>query len=334
MFFRSRPSLKWLCTVLGRNCMQLGILIILGFLLPRLIPGSPLSFSADQIDVLNAMLPKETFNRFTDYYAPEQPLIKQFAGYLRHLAWGDWGYSFYYGLAVREIVMSRVTLTLLLSLTSIVISIFIAVSLGAYLALKGGGYLEKGLLTLLLVLQTIPVFLLAILCRMLFAHHLGWFPAFGAYPLVMTPADAGFALHFLRHAILPIAVLILYTVPPVAVLTRNVVQKIKREPYVEAAYYFGIRERIIWLYYILLNSLPEILGRLNITFLYAIAGALFVEIIFSYPGMGTLMKVAVEARDYPLIQGIFLVTSIYSIAINMLFELLSIKLNPRLTKMT
>ena len=103
--------------------MLLSILVILGFLLPRLIPGSPLSFSADQIDVLNAMLPEETFNRFTDYYAPEQPLIKQFAGYLRHLARGDWGYSFYYGLAVREIVMSRVTLTLFLSLTSIVISI-------------------------------------------------------------------------------------------------------------------------------------------------------------------------------------------------------------------
>jgi peptide/nickel transport system permease protein len=316
--------------ILGRNCILLVVLIILGFLLPRLIPGSPLSFSGEEINVLNLRLPEETFNRFRDYYVPEQPLVRQFAIYMSHLFNGDWGYSFRYGLPVKKIIMSRVSLTLFLSLTSIAISTIIAIPLGTFLALRRRGRGEKGILMLLLAVQTIPAFLLAIICRLFFAYNLGWFPAFGAYPPGMTPTDAGFAGHFILHAFLPVTVLVVSTVPPVAILTRNVVHKIKREPYVEAAYYFGIREKTIQIYYILLNSFPEIMGRLNIIFLYAIAGALFVEIIFSYPGMGTLMKAAVESRDYPLIQGIFLVTTIYSIAINFVFEVFSDKINPRL----
>ena len=316
--------------VLIRNLSLLFLLMVLGFLLPRLIPGSPLSFSGEEINVLNLRLPEDTFNRFKDYYVPEKPIIYQLLLYFQHLFRGDWGYSFHFGLPVKGIILSRVNLTLFLSITSIFLATSTALPLGAFMAISRNSAWHSFMLMSLVAVQSVPVFLLAILFQMFFAYQLGWFPSFGAYPPGMIPGDPEFVYSLARHSILPLLVLTLSGIPPVAILTRNVVQKVKGEFFVEQAYYFGIRSRIIRIYYILLNSMPEILGRLNIVFLYAVAGALFVEIIFSYPGMGALMKVAVESRDYPLIQGIFLVISLYSITVNLVFEIIFTKINPKL----
>lgn len=321
--------LKDIIKILGKNMILLAVLILLGFILPRLIPGSPLAITEKDIDPRNLQLPIDTFNYFKEYYAPEESLIYQLNNFINQLIQGDLGYSFHYGLPVTELLKSRIGWTLFLSLTGLFLSILIALPLGTFLALTLNTFIKNKTLAILLIFQTFPVFIMAIVFQLIFAYQLGWFPAQGAYPPGIAPGDGEAWSSIVRHAILPLGVVTISGIPSLAILVKNIVEKIKKEPFIEAAYYFGIKNRFINIYYIIWNSLPDILGRLNVRFLYAIAGTLFVEIIFSYPGMGSLMRVAVSSRDYPLIQGIFLVISFYSIIINTLFELVLKKVDPR-----
>lgn len=307
--------------------MLLATLVLLGFLLPRVIPGSPLTLSAEEISAENLRLPASTFNRFTEYYAPDKSLGEQFSLYLSQLARGDWGYSFHYGLPVRNLVRSHIGWTLFLALTSLVLATCIGVLFGFILGTRQRW--QAGI-SVLLTIQAVPAYLLAVLVQLIFAYQLGWFPANGAYPVGVPRTGLVYYSNVLRHAVLPLATLTLSRLPSIAVLTFSVVRRVKQEPYVEAACYHGVPSRIINTHYILLNSLPEIIGRLNIHLLYAISGALFVEMIFSYPGMGSLLREAVGARDYPLVQGIFLAVCLYCIAVNFVYEAVAGKIHPRL----
>ncbi len=323
-------SLQSHSRMLARNIALLAFLALLGFVLPRLIPGSPLTLTGEETDALRLGLSSAAVERFAEYYAPDLPWHEQLARYFAQLLRGDLGYSFHYGLSVRELIQSRIGWTLGLSLSAIAIAVVIAIPLGIRLATSAQGRWPQATISVLLILQTLPDFLLAIIGQLVFSYQLGWLPSHGAYTPGLTKADAAYLASVAEHAILPLAVLVVSRVPGLALLTRNVVQAAKREPYVEVARFNGVNEARIRRSYILRNSLPEILGRLNIHLLYAVAGALFVEMVFSYPGLGILLRTAVSARDYPLVQGVFLVTCLYSIIINTLFEFVLAAVNPRL----
>lgn len=318
--------------ILARNLLLLATLVLLGFILPRLLPGSPLSLSPEELSPANLQMTETAFNRFSQYYAPELSLSQQLIRYLGQLSRGDWGYSFYFGLPVKRLIGSKIGWTLGLSLTSLIVSAAVALPLGSRLALSTRRRRSQVLLLGLVAMQTVPTFLLAILARLLLAYGANWFPATGAYPMGMTANTPGFWAQVIRHGVLPTLVLICGQLPPLAILTHNVVAETKRQPYVEAARYNGVSERIVTRAYILRNSLAEISGRLNIQLLYAITGSLFVEMVFSYPGLGVLLKTAVGARDYPLVQGIFLTICLYSIVVNVAFQLIQRRLDPRLSR--
>ncbi len=323
-------SLQSHSRMLARNLALLAFLALLGFVLPRLIPGSPLTLTGEETDALRLGLSSAAAERFADYYAPDLPWHEQLARYFTQLLRGDLGYSFHYGMPVWELIQSRIGWTLGLSLTAIAMAVTIAIPLGVRLAISAGRKWTHVVLQVLLILQTLPDFLLAIVGQLIFSYQMGWLPSHGAYTPGLTKADVGYLASVAEHFILPLAVLVVSRAPGLAILTRNVVQAVRREPYVEVARFNGVSEHRIRRSYILRNSLPEILGRLNIHLLYAVAGALFVEMVFSYPGLGNLLKTAVSARDYPLVQGVFLVTCLYSIAVNTLFELVLAAVNPRL----
>jgi peptide/nickel transport system permease protein len=304
-------------------------ILLLSFALPRIIPGSPLFFDATDQHALNGLLPTEEFHVFKEYYAVDEPMIKQFFSYGRNILHFDLGYSFYYRLPVRKIIMGRIGWTLFLSITPLIISSFIGMILGLNAAWKMNMKRRTQLLRFFTILQAIPVFVLAVILQLILCYRLHIFPTSGAYDIGMDFNSPYFFMNVIKHAILPISVLILSMVPSIFILTYRIASKIKKESYVEMAYYYNVSEKDIKYKYILKNSLPEILNKLNIHFLYAISGALFVEAIFSYPGMGGLLKIAAASRDYPLLQGILLVTGIYGMMINAMFEKLIKKFNPR-----
>ncbi|WP_350344607.1 ABC transporter permease [Proteinivorax tanatarense] len=308
------------------------LLIVLSFVLPRLLPGSPILSFQEDIHVLNSTLTEETFNRFEDYYAPNEPLWKQFRIYVTSLIRLDLGYSFYYGYPVMDIILGRIGWTLFLSLTSICISFIIAIPIGIYSAMNSDKKEDRLIMGGALFLQSIPIFIIALIIQRIFAYNLGWFPSQGAYDIGVYSSSIEFLKDAGYYMILPLIASTIGLFPSNYILTRNIIIKTKNEPYVQMAHFNNLDRPIIKYHYIFRNALPEIISKLNINVVYAIGGTLFVEMIFSYPGLGMLLKEAVASRDYPLIQGIFIITSIYAIFVNIFFEWLLYKVSPRVSK--
>ena len=313
---------------LGRNLACFVLIIILSFALPRIIPGNPLSLAEGDMHILNMNLPEDTYNVFKEYYAPEKTLGEQFIIYIRHLSKLDLGYSFYYRMPVSRLIAGRIGWTIFLSISSIVISSLIGIPLGLNRAIKKKKT-DNLILGFFSSIQALPSFLVAILFQLIFCFRIKIFPSSGAYTPGMDPFSEGFIKDVLFHSTVPLMTLVFLEVPSIFLLVYNTTSNIKDENYVKTAYYLNIDEKRIKYDYILHNSLPEILSKINIQFLYAISGTLFVESVFSYPGMGSLLKVATTSSDYPLLQGILLVVGIYGLIVNMVFKLLIKKVNPR-----
>ncbi|HCJ58333.1 MAG TPA: hypothetical protein DHV55_13995 [Clostridiaceae bacterium] len=323
-------SVKSLSRVVIENLIFFIVLVVLSFLLPRLIPGSPIYGLADNTHVLNMSVPEEVLSRYKEYYAPEKTLAEQFILNVEQLLKGNLGYSFHFGLPVSDIIKGRIGWTLLLSISAILISTMIAVSMGIKAAMKKGSFMDKLLVFLVILMEAVPIFLFGLLIQMAFAYKLRLFPAQGAYSIGMDHETPGFFMDALKHSVLPLMALTFSQTPSFLLLVRNTAIRVKKEPYVEMAVYNDIDEKTIKYKYIVKNCLPELIGKLNIHIIYAIVGTLFIEVIFSYPGMGELMKIAAGARDYCLIQGIFLLTGLYGIAVNIILGFLTNIIFPRM----
>ncbi len=296
------------------------LILFISFILPRIIPGSPLSYAQYDTYILNQSLPEETFNAFKEYYAPDKTMYEQFILYLNHLSSFDLGYSFYYRMPVISLVKGRLPWTLLLSFSSLIISAITGIALGIKTSLAG----KSGKLKMMLMIgiQSMPSFLVAVLIQGIVGYRLRIFPAWGAY----TPGIEFFTPEFykdvLSHFILPLCTLIICEIPGIYILAYNSTQKIKKENYVTFANYLNIDEKQIRSKFISKNIIPELLGKINVQFIYAITGSIFIEAIFSYPGIGLLLKTATSSRDYPLMQGILIITCLYGLAINLIFEII------------
>ncbi|MDA8220750.1 ABC transporter permease [Desulfosporosinus sp.] len=314
--------------ILKKTIIYIVLVASISFLLPRLIPGSPFFFSHSDMYVLNTMMPEDSFKSFVQYYHPDKPVPEQFLVYLKDLLNFDLGRSFYYKLPVAELLTGCLGWTIFLSFVSIGISSGIGIPLGLFYAVRKGGK-RTVWLNVFTGLNSVPVIVIAIVMQMLLSYKFDLFPSSGAYTPGISVSDPGWILDVIGHAILPLWVLVLAELPPIFILTYNTCSRTKNQPFVEMAKYLNIQEHVINYKYILKNTLPEILSKINIQFLYAISGVLFVEVVFSYPGIGTLLKTAACSRDYPLLQGILLVTGIYGIVINLIFELIIKRLNPR-----
>lgn len=296
--------------------LYLLVVICISFILPRLIPGNPLFFLAgDQ----GQDVPSSALKQFAAYYAPDLPLIKQFFLYLKNLAQFDLGYSFYYKTPVIGRIIAAFKWTMLLSIPALFISTALAVGLGVKMGLaeksRGVSFLPP-----LLAVQAVPTFLIAALAQIIFGYKLRIFPPSGAYTPGMTVHSLGYWQDVLAHLWLPLLVLIIAEIPSTAIFAYNSTLRIKKEQYVSFANYIGISKNDIRRQFIIRNILPEILGKLSIQVIMCVAGSLFVEAVFSYPGLGTLLKQATSYRDYPLMQGILLVSCLYGIVVNFVFE--------------
>lgn len=305
--------------ILAKYFAYIFLILLISFILPRIIPGSPLSYAQYDTYILNQSLPEETFNAFEEYYAPHKPIFQQFILYLKHLSNFDLGYSFFYRMPVMSLIKGRLPWTLLLSFSSLIISSIIAITMGINTSLTGKS--NKFKMMLMIGIQGMPSFLVAVLIQGIVGYRLKLFPAWGAY----TPGIEFFTVEFYKdvlwHIILPLSTLIICEIPGIYILSYNSTQKIKKENYVTFATYLNIDEKQIQSKFIFKNIIPELLGKINIQFIYAISGSIFIEAIFSYPGIGLLLKSATSSRDYPLMQGILVITCLYGLIINLIFEI-------------
>lgn len=303
------------------------VILALNFLLPRIMPGDPLMAIYGQ-EALLAMTPQlkaELVARF----ALDQSLWQQFGAYFVGLCQGQLGYSYYYNAPVLSVVLGRLPWTLLLVGTSLVLSTLLGIALGIESGWRRGSRADRALLAGLMGLNGFPDFFLGMVLLIIFGVLCGVLPLSGALTPYSGLTGWAKALDVLKHMALPVAALTLAHLASGYLLTRNTMINVLREPYMLTARAKGLSQRVLKYRHAGRNSMLPIVTRTGIWAGRLVTGALFVELVFAYPGVGYLTYEALLARDYPVIQGVFLMVAVAVLLANLLVDLSYSRLDPR-----
>lgn len=302
--------------------------ITINFLIPRLMPGNPLSIliarfrgrvDAQEIHALQVAFGLSTASTWSQYLS-----------YLGNLAHGNLGLSItYFPASVTSVIAQRLPWTLALVGVATIISFVVGTALGAVAAWRRGSWLET-LLPLATFGSAIPYFWLALVLLFVFAGTLGWLPLTGAYGLTEQPGFNGaFINSALIHGLLPAVTIVVSSIGGSIVGMRNMMVTVLGEDYVVMAEAKGLApRRVLWAYAARNAILPSV-SNFALSLGFIVAGSLLTEMIFSYPGVGYAMLQAVQNDDFPLMQGIFLVISLTVLAANFLADLVYVVLDPR-----
>lgn len=301
------------------------IILVINYFLFRVMPGDPAAML-----VRNPRMSPEAVQKVSEMFGLGKPWYEQFGIYLANLAQGNLGTSFIYKAPVTGIIMERLLATLLLTVVAEVLAILGGVLLGIVAAWKRGKKVDVAALGFALVTYAMPTFWLGILMVVFFAVTLRWFPTSG----MMTPSLslAGFwqqAPDVLWHMVLPSVTLALVLMGEYALIMRNSLVDVLTEDYITTARAKGAPERRVLRSHALPNAMIPMVTLIALNLSFTITGALQVETVFSWPGLGRLMYDALAGRDYPLLQGIFLITAIVVVGANFLTDLTYRLLDPR-----
>ncbi len=317
-------------THIPRTLVLLGSLIAVNFLLPRLLPGSPLAGAAGSE---GSLLPSSAQEELRRIYGLDRPLVDQFRAYLAGLSRGDLGRSLATHRPVSAMIAERLPWTMLLVGSSVLVSTVLGGVLGTAAAWQPHGRVPRLTGPLVVGLGALPEFLVAMVLIVTLGTWLRIFPVGGATtPFLSAEGIRGWLValqDLLRHATLPAATLIIGLIPAFFLLSRNALVAVVGERYLMTARGKGLPERRV-LWHAWRNALPPVLTLLGLRLAFVVTGAAVVERIFAYPGMGLLLFEAVGRRDYPVMQGVFLAASVIILAMNLVLELAATVLDPRL----
>jgi peptide/nickel transport system permease protein len=311
--------------------LALFVIILLNFLIPRMMPGDPTDCLLGTNQDAQFNLSPEDRARLLSYYGLDRPVIVQFGHYLANLAALDLGHAVYYKRPVSSLIAERLPWTMLLMGASFFLSTILGVVLGSAAAHRQGAMSDHALTSAVLVFRAIPAFILGMLAIVLFGVILGIFPLGGATSSITrygSPFSAG--ADIIWHLLLPVMVLTLEQTAGPFLLMRNSMVAVLGETYVAMARAKGLPERRILHRYEMRNAILPVFTRLGMHAGFMITGAIFIETVFKYPGMGRLIFEAVQFHDYPVIQGVFLVVAVSILAANICVDVLYRYLDPRI----
>ena len=296
----------------------MGFVALFVFLLLRLTPGDPAAIIAGD----NAT--PEQLDRIRETLGLNDPLHVQFFSWIGRVLQGDLGTSVISGQPVAEMIAGRLDPTLSLALTTITLSVLIAVPLGVIAAWRQGTLVDRFVMALSVVGFSVPVFVIGYVLIQLFAVDLGWLPVQGFRSI--TEGVGPFA----ERIALPTATLTCLYVALIARITRTSMLEVLGEDYVRTARAKGLAERRVLMGHALRNCAVPILTVIGIGVALIISGVVVTESVFNLPGLGRLTVDAVLARDYPVIQAVILLASLVYVVINLLIDIAYSVLDPRI----
>jgi peptide/nickel transport system permease protein len=302
-------------------------IVVLNFILFRMMPGSP-----ERILTRNPNISAEVKVALREKWGLDKPLIPdQLVAFIASTAQGDLGLSYKYrGQPVAEVIGSRVWPTVILFGLGEIIAIVVGMALGAYAGWRRGGSVDYAGNGLSLVLYSTPYFVLGMFLLVIFASGLGWFPTFGMLtPGMQYDSFLEQFLDFLHHLALPSATVSLGLIGLYSILMRSSIIETLSEDYVQTARAKGLTDSRVLRTHALPNALLPTVTIVAIQFGFVIAGAITAEIVFNWPGLGTLTVDALAARDYPVLQGIFLLLAVSVVIANLLADVVYSVLDPR-----
>jgi peptide/nickel transport system permease protein len=305
------------------------IILALNFFLPRMMPGNPLmAIYGDE--ALVAMTPALKAHLVTRF-ALDQPLWQQFGAYIAALFKGDLGWSYFYNARVLKVILGALPWTLLVVGTSLVFSTLLGIVLGIESGWRRGSKTDRVMLAGLMSLNGFPDFFLGLVLLIVFGVLLGIAPLSGALTPYAGLSGLSLVLDVLKHMALPVAALTMAHLSGGYLLTRNTMITVLKEPFMLTAKAKGLSQKVLKYRHAGRNSLLPVLTMTGIWLGRVVTGALFVELVFAYPGVGQLTYQALLARDYPVIQGVFLMVAVSVLIANFAIDFLYPKLDPRVS---
>ncbi|MPZ71614.1 MAG: ABC transporter permease subunit [Nitriliruptorales bacterium] len=295
----------------------LGVSVVV-FALVHLVPGDPIRVSMGtrfNPDAYEALRARAGF---------DLPLPVQYGRYLANAAAGDLGVSFRSGDPVTTTLLGRLPATLSLAGSALLVALLIAVPLGIFSAIRSGSKLDYVATVFSQAGISLPDFWMAILLILLFSGVLGWLPPSGYVSPLADP------IGWLSHLVLPA---ITVGVVSGSILTRFVRSSVLEslgEDYTRTARSKGLHERTVVTRHVLRNALVPIITVTGLQLAYLLGGVIIVEVIFAWPGLGQLALLAVQSRDYPVLQGTVLLVAVVFLLINLIVDLLYAAADPRI----
>ena len=309
------------------NIFTIWVIITLVFVLFRVTPGDPTTYLVD------STFDPEVAEQILRKYGLDKPIWEQYLIYMAGLLRGDLGLSFQSHRPVAEELGEVLPNTLILAFTSFVFAYVLGSLIGTFLASKRGKWQDSFGISVALFFRSAPTFWIGMILLMILSFKLGWFPS-GRMRDVGYATTGGLdkylSLDFLHHLFLPTLVAGLYFGALPVLLTRNTLLEVLREDYIELARAKGLSERTIILKHGFRNAILPVVTAAAVYVGLAVAGMVEIEVVFSWPGIGRAIVLAVRSHDYPLAQGAFLLLAIMVSVMSFLADLTYAYLDPRI----
>ncbi|HEY4201288.1 MAG TPA: ABC transporter permease [Devosiaceae bacterium] len=303
------------------------VIVVLSFLVVHIVPGDPI-----QALIGDYPAPPEYAAQIRATFGLDQPLPTQLWLYFVNLAHGNLGFSFASREDVLHLVLSRAPLTLLLTLPALTLSAIFGVTLALIAAPRVGSAVDNGITTLTLIGASVPVFWLGQMLVVIFAIRLGWLPAQGMMSLRTPPSGLRVFTDLLAHLALPVTCLTLLYTTLVARVARASVLDALSQDFVLTAKAKGVTRREILWKHVLPNSAVPIITVIGYNFGHCLTGAILVEAVFAWPGLGSAFIASIQNRDYSVSQGIFLFVALTVVLANVVTDVLTALVDPRVRK--
>ena len=299
-------------------------ILIIGFILIHLAPGDPvLTLAGEHGDAAYYAFMRHRFGL-------DEPIPRQLVTYVGRVVSGDLGFSYVYGRGTLRVIMERVPATMLLTGTSLILSILIAIPLGAIAAARPHGARDVGISAIALGLYSTPAFWVGQLAILGFSLQLGLFPVQGMTSAGGAPTGWSHAWDVARHLALPALVLASQEIAVLVRITRSAMLDELPRDHIRTARAKGLSDVRALVRHALPRALLPVVTIVGARVGHLIAGAAVVEIIFGWPGVGRLLLASLQSRDTPILLGLFLVVSFTVVLANLVSDLVYAAIDPRI----
>lgn len=301
------------------------LIVIASFFLFKLVPG-------DLVDVLDAEsggATEQTVRMWREVYGLDLGIFEQLWAYLRNLAGFSLGISPRFGVPVADLIAERLPSTFILMLTALTIAIVIGIAFGALMSAFYARWPDRVLSVVAIVFYSVPSFWIGLMMIVLFSIILGWLPSSGSRTIGADATGIGFVLDRAKYMVMPAISLALFYIAIFSRLMRAAMLDVREQDYIRTARAKGLAEHAIIFRHALRNALSPVAMVAGVHLGGMMGGAVVIETIYGWPGLGRLAYESVMARDFSVLLGILLLSSLLVIAMNVIADLVHAWLDPR-----
>jgi peptide/nickel transport system permease protein len=319
-------KLNFIVRRLFHGLAALLLIAVMNFLLIRAAPGDPASLLAGESGAADEVFMQQLRQRFD----LDKPIPTQLLTYLGKLAQGDLGVSYRQQQPVLDLILERLAATLLLTGSAFLLSLALGVTLGVWASTRVGTWKDSAISVLSTLFYATPLYWLALLAVLVFAVWLPWLPAFGYQSVGAGYQGLARMLDIAHHLVLPTLVLSMYYMAIYARMTRASMLEVANQDFVKTARAKGLSPGRVLRAHVLRNALLPVVTLAGLQAGAMVGGAVLIEMVFAWPGIGRLLFEALVQRDYSLLLGTFLVTAALAVSFNVITDLVYTLVDPRI----